>query len=143
MKKLVIFLFLAFVSTAIFCQNVAITVTNLKTSNGQVSLGIYKDQATFDKETPYLLKGFSKSGQVSGGTMKISLSLPPGDYGVTMLDDENNDSKMEYNWLSLPREGFGFSNYYTGGFSKPKFSDFRITVVAGKTTTATIKVRYL
>jgi len=143
MKKLVFCLFLAFSSITIFGQQVAITVTNLKTSYGQVNLGIYKDQATFDKETPYLLKGFSKSGQVSGGTMKINLSLPPGEYGVTMLDDENSDSKMEYNWLGLPREGFGFSNYYTGGFSKPQFSDFKITVVAGKTTTTTIKVRYL
>lgn len=143
MKKCMVCLFLVFVSATVFAQNVMITVTNLRSSNGQVSLGIYKDQATFDKETPYLFKGFPKAGQVTNGTMKFNLSLPPGEYGITMLDDENNNSKMEYNWIGLPKEGFGFSNYYTGGFSKPKFTDFKIIVEAGKNTSATIKVRYL
>jgi len=27
-----------------------------------------------------------------------------------LLDDENDNKKMDYNWFGLPQEGYGFSN---------------------------------
>ncbi|MCG9910545.1 MAG: DUF2141 domain-containing protein [Flavobacteriales bacterium] len=124
-------------------QSVSLSITNLKSSKGNVVLGIYKDQATFDKETPFLNKTFPKGNNVTNGTLKVNLDLPPGVYGITMLDDENADGKMEYTWYGMPEEGFGFSDYYHTGFMKPKFKSFAVTVTEGKTTISTLKVRYL
>ena len=33
-----------------------------------------------------------------------------GIYAISILDDENNNGKMDYRLGFLPREGFGFSN---------------------------------
>ena len=36
--------------------------------------------------------------------------LPPGDYAVRVLHDENGNGKMDSNPLGMPLEGYGFSN---------------------------------
>ena len=129
--------------SGIRAQQVAVTIHNIRSASGSMVLGIYKDQSSFEKESPAYNKVFSKPGQVSGGTMKVSFSLPPGEYGISLLDDENGDGKMEYTWYGMPDEGFGFADYYHTGWSKPKFDSFRVSVKAGETRAVQIKVRYL
>ncbi len=62
------------------------------------------------------------------GEMTIALSLKPGEYGIILLDDENDTEVMEYNVLGLPKEGFGFAGYYHRGIRRPEFDDFKFTV---------------
>lgn len=37
-------------------------------------------------------------------------NLPPGDYGVVAIHDENKNHKLDRNFLGIPKEGFGFAN---------------------------------
>lgn len=37
-------------------------------------------------------------------------NLPPGDYGVVAIHDENRNHKLDRNILGIPKEGFGFAN---------------------------------
>ena len=60
--------------------------------------------------------------------MKIKLKLKPGVYGITILDDENNNGKPEYNFIGLPKEGYGFSNFFLRGINRPQFNDFDFVV---------------
>jgi uncharacterized protein (DUF2141 family) len=56
--------------------------------------------------------------------------LPAGQYGIAVLDDENNNGKMDYGLL-LPAEGCGFSNYRHAGMRKLKFEDFHFLFKPG------------
>jgi uncharacterized protein (DUF2141 family) len=141
--QLLIFFLLAFLPRMASAQTIDLTITNLESSEGGIVLGIYRDQATFDKEEAAILKNFPKGANVSGSTLKVSFQLEPGVYGITLLDDANSDKKMNYNWLGMPKEGFGFSNYYHTGFSKPRFDSFKVTLGKGQRLAVTIKVRYL
>jgi uncharacterized protein (DUF2141 family) len=67
--------------------------------------------------------------------------IKPGTYGVVILDDENNNHKMDYGWI-LPQEGFGFSNYVHSGMIKPKLSKFSFTITKD-TKEIEIKVKYM
>ncbi len=138
-----IFIICLGVFSYIHAQTIDVTFTNLESSKGQIVMGLYQDQGTWDKEKPALTKYFPKGANVSGSTLKVTLNLTPGTWGLSMLDDTNEDYKMNYNWLGLPKEGFGFSNIYHTGWSKPKFKDFSVTLVAGQRISVTIKVRYL
>lgn len=64
----------------------------------------------------------------------------PGTYGVALLDDEDSDTKMDYG-LVMPKEGFGFSDYYHTGWSSPKFDDFKFELNGNKSIK--IQIRYL
>ena len=36
--------------------------------------------------------------------------LPPGTYAVQVMHDENDNGKLDSNFLGIPSEGYGFSN---------------------------------
>ncbi|MBK7290922.1 MAG: DUF2141 domain-containing protein [Chitinophagaceae bacterium] len=40
---------------------------------------------------------------------------------IAILHDENDDGKMNSNFLGLPKEGYGFSNNVMGNFGPPLF----------------------
>lgn len=131
----------AFQLSSLNGQNVEVMIKGIKSEKGQIVIGVFKDQETFHTEKAFLSKSFPKSG-IDKGEMKIQLSLEPGTYGLTLLDDENMNSLMEYNFLGIPREGFGFSDYWHTGITKPKFEDFSFILIAGEKRNVTIKIRY-
>lgn len=104
-------------------QNVELTITGIRSSEGKIRIGLFKDDQTFQKETAAQNFEFEKTG-LKNGEMTVQLELEPGIIGLSLLDDENDDSEMNYNFFGLPKEGFGFSNYYHSGFTKPVFDDF-------------------
>lgn len=114
----------------------------IKNSNGHIIISVYKNEADFKAEKPYMLKTFSKQN-VQNGSLKASLNLPEGTYGIAVLDDENKDKEMNYTMLGMPKEGFGFANYYHSGFSYPKFSDFSFQHQKANKQTAVVKLRYM
>ncbi len=73
---------------------------------------------------------------------KANFSLPPGVYGLVFVDDENNDGKMTNRKIGIPKEGFGFSNFYLKVLKKPKFSDFSFSLKENFETMQ-IRLRYM
>jgi uncharacterized protein (DUF2141 family) len=117
-----------------------VKVTDLRSSKGSLLIGLYKDQATFSKQIPYLSKKIEKS-KLRNGVVDFTLSLPIGTYGVTLLDDENGNGKCDYGFF-LPKEGFGFSDYYHRGLSSPKFDDFGFRLLKDDQSVV-VKVKYM
>lgn len=122
-------------------SRVIIKMTDIRSSAGCLRMGIYKDQESFKNEKP-LLKHTAFKNRMSSGVVTSDLMLEPGTYGIALLDDEDSDGDMDYG-LVLPNEGFGFSNYYHTGLTRPKLSSFSFTVTAGQTANVTIKVKYM
>src|SRR4030066_1427377 len=135
-------LLLIFSAITLNAQKVEVIITGIRSEKGQIAIGIFKDNETFRKEEPYLSKKFEKTG-ISKGEMKVQFSLEPGTYGLSLLDDENSNGKMEYKILGIPREGFGFSDYYHTGIKKPKFESFKFTINKDQTKKITIRIRYM
>ncbi len=123
-------------------QNVEVIIKGLRSERGQIAIGVFKDNETFQKEKAFLDKQFTKS-DISNGEMRVKFSLEPGVYGLSLLDDENSNGKMEYNFLGIPKEGFGFSDYYHSGFTKPKFDFFKFSIEQNQKRTITVKIRYM
>ncbi len=122
-------------------QNITLTVTGLRSAKGQVVVAVFKTAEAFKDSKPSQRFLFSKKS-VTNGTLRASCSLPAGTYGVAFVDDENGNGTMDDNFMGLPKEGFGFSNYYTSGMSRPAFSKFSFEV-ADRPVQLTLKTRYL
>lgn len=119
---------------------ISIKVTNIRNTKGTIQFQLYKDQKSFAAETPYKTYRLSKKG-VSGHTLRYKIKgLPAGSYGVALLDDENGNKKMDYGWV-MPKEGFGFSDYYHTAWSKPNYHKFKFYLKDDKSVT--MKVRYM
>lgn len=137
--KVLVLLFGSAISKA---QNVEVVFSGIRSSAGQIRLEVFIDEEGFEKEKGVAIKHYKKSNLING-TFTVKLDLPPGTYGLALLDDENNDDKMNYSFVGWPKEGFGFSNYYLTGLFKPKFEAFKFTVMKGQNQKVLMKIRYL
>ena len=58
----------------------------------------------------------------------ISFLLPPGRYGVVVLHDENENHKLDRDFLGWPKEGFGFSNNPRVYLTAPTFLQAEVNI---------------
>ena len=121
---------------------ISVIIKDIKTPNGQILMGIYKDDVSFDKEIAYKNVQAFKT-KISNGTLVVEVKLEPGKYGISLMDDENFNGKMDYNFIGIPKEGFGFSNYYHTGLTKPKLKSFLFEVIENKNTKVEVKMKYM
>lgn len=126
-KKNIILSFFLFVIVSIDAQTVIIEITDIKNAKGKIIISVFKDNDSFRKDEPFFDKCYDKTN-LKEDKMKISINLNMGTYGVVILDDENCNYKMEYNIIGIPKEGYGFSNFYHKGIIRPHFKDFSFTV---------------
>ena len=121
---------------------ISVIIKDIKTPNGQILMGIYKDDVSFDKEIAYKKVQAFKT-KISNGILVVEVKLEPGKYGISLMDDENFNGKMDYNFIGIPKEGFGFSNYYHTGLTKPKLKSFLFEVIENKNTKVEVKMKYM
>lgn len=140
----VIFLMVGlFTGNLLFAQtDVVVDVTNLRSDNGQIIVSFFEDEEAFEDEEPSMNKVFNKSS-VRDGKMQLKFTVPSGSYGLSFVDDENGNDELDYNFIGMPTEGFGFSDHYHTGMSKPALSQFKISVKSGKTNKVRCKIRYM
>jgi uncharacterized protein (DUF2141 family) len=121
-------------------ENVHIKVTDIRSKKGEVLVAVFKDQQGFKDNKPVKKQKYTKATIVNG-SISFTLSLEPGTYGISILDDENSNLKMDYNMVGMPKEGFGFADYFHSSLSRPTFSDFKFELKGDKNVVA--KLRYL
>ena len=122
-------------------EGVAVTITGLRNTNGHVLLSLFNDGEGFPNKPE---KAFRKERlNISAGKATIHLNtLPPGNYAIAILHDENDDLKMKTNWLGIPVEGYGFSNNVMGVMGPPSFTKAQFRITSGKAVSINIKTRY-
>ncbi len=121
---------------------VELSITHIRSEKGQFVIAIHKDADSFEKKVPHQ-KFVVKKSNIKNGVQKVIIHLEPGVYGISLLDDEDSDTKMNYNFMGMPTEGFGFPNYYHTGYSKPTFNDFKLTVTSKPGQNFVVKLRYI
>jgi len=67
--------------------------------------------------------------------------LAAGAYSVVVLHDENLNKKLDRNFLTIPKEGFGFANNPKVRLSAPKMKTASVNL-AGPVTEIDIKLIY-
>ncbi len=66
--------------------------------------------------------------------------LTPGEYGISVIHDENDNKRLDKSFVGLPFEGVGFSNNASAPFGPPKFEKVQFTVA--EQARQTIRMRY-
>jgi uncharacterized protein (DUF2141 family) len=141
-KVLCLFLVLCLNQRLAIAQNLEVVFSGIRSNLGQIVLSVYTNEQGFDKDIPLKRLTYKKT-QLKNGEITVTLNLPPGTYGLAMMDDENNNNEMNYNMFGIPKEGFGFSNYYLTGLFKPKFEVFKFTVLKDQKQKVQMKIRYM
>ena len=130
----------------VFCYNLnaqklTVKITNLRNDRGIIYLSFFDDNKSLKNETPLFSKTLSKENIYNNGLIVSFNDIPPGTYGVALLDDENSNNEMDYRFF-IPQEGYGFSNYYHTGISKPHIDEFSFNF-GKQDLEIDIKIKYL
>ncbi|MDD2411295.1 MAG: DUF2141 domain-containing protein [Bacteroidales bacterium] len=142
MKKIFIFIVLLASGFAmIHSQTITVKISGIKNSKGNIRLAFFASEEEYKKEDPRITKYISKEGLIDGCITAVYTDIRPGTYGIALLDDENKNGEMDYSFF-LPKEGFGFSDYYFKGLTKPSYKHFSFDIDKCDKTIH-IKVRYM
>ncbi|KLT65954.1 DUF2141 domain-containing protein [Pedobacter sp. BMA] len=117
-----------------------VNVNGIRTTKGNLIIQIYRDELSYENEQPYKQLIFKKN-EIESGSTTVKFSIESGVYGFTLVDDENANGRIDKNFIGVPKEGFGFSNFFMEKLKKPKFGQFQINV--NKTKNIGIKVKYI
>lgn len=141
MKRALLLLPALLAGLAATAQNVSLQLSGLRSGKGAICISVFRDNKSFMEDRPSTRLKFPKTA-VKNGALNVSLALGPGVWGIALLDDENDNGKMDNSMIGLPKEGFGFSNFFLSGMSRPTFSDFSFEVKAAPLTLNS-RIRYL
>ncbi len=120
-------------------NTITVQLNGIKQPSGQVLLSLFKSEEGFPTHPEKAFK-WSKA-KVTSSSLIISLDgLPPGNYAIAVVHDENSNDVMDRNWIGLPAEPYGISNNATGTFGPPKYDDAKFTVT-GKRDTIKIEMQ--
>lgn len=110
-----------------------IVIKNLENSKGQIIVD-FRDGNNKELKAHF--------GKIVDKQCIITINdLKPERYLFKYFHDENNNKKLDTNFIGIPKEGYGFSNNAKGNFGPP---DYKKTIFEVKNdTTVVCKAYYI
>lgn len=116
-----------------------VRITGLNNDKGKVAVALFASAADFPEQERALLGELTP---ITNKTAQVTFrNLRPGLYAIAVLHDENQNSKMDFNFLGMPLEGYGFSNDASAMFGPPSFADAAFKLKP-RPSAVSIKMRY-
>lgn len=121
-------------------SNVIINLSGMQNTNGKINVALYNSSSTFNNPNQACRELFL---DCIGPTMTITIdSLIQGEYAFAIFHDENNNQQIDQNLLSIPTEGFAFSNNAMGTFGPPNWTQAKFSIPASSTVNQTISLNF-
>ena len=129
MKKVIFLIIFSFVFLCYgFSQapevNIRVDITNVAVNGGTIYLVFFSTAENFRNESP----DYAFALQAQSGTVSQELSLPAGEYVISAFQDANNNQRLDSNFLGVPRELVGISNYFGRGLPSRNFDRQKIPI---------------
>ena len=103
-------------------SSIEVELSGLRNDKGHVLVSIFREESGFPEDATravYKVKvDINKDKAIANFN-----SVPNGVYAISVLHDENDDLKMDKNFVGLPREGYGFSNNVSRLTGPPSFKE--------------------
>jgi uncharacterized protein (DUF2141 family) len=112
-------------------SGIKLTINNIRNKTGFIQVNVFESESGYPDKAEFK---FTLSKDTIDAR-KIRMFIPiskPGSFGISILDDENRNEKMDFVFGIKPKEGFGFSNNpRVPGRKPPPFDETRIIFTGG------------
>jgi uncharacterized protein (DUF2141 family) len=108
-----------------------VKIQALESATGNILLELMDENET-------TLKSFIQKTDSTTCIIKVT-DIDRGIYAVKFFHDSNANGKMDFNWMGIPTEGFGFSNDAYGLFKPKKFKEWLFDISCDTTIYLTPK----
>ena len=109
----------ALFAAPLFAADIHLKVSGQKSDEGHYLVAVYRDAESFldSKKAVREVKVTTAEGK-AGFTLS---DLAPGTYAIAVIQDKNDNGKLDTNFLGIPKEPLGASNNAPLRFGPPKF----------------------
>jgi uncharacterized protein (DUF2141 family) len=99
-----------------------IDIDGFESDNGKALIAVFNNMDGYPTKPE---KAYKKLvAEIRNGNVRLVINgMPAGTYAVSVLHDENDNGKMDTNFLGIPSEKFGASNDAKGFMGPPSFED--------------------
>ncbi len=128
-------------TTAAATGTITVEVDRLRNEKGQVLFALFRSKTGFPK-APRRAAQRVTSEIRDGGARAVFENVPPGEFAVSVLHDEDGDFEVKTGLLGIPREGIGFSRNARATFGPPSFDDAKLNLAASANERLVIEIHY-
>jgi uncharacterized protein (DUF2141 family) len=112
----------ALVSAQAPCSVIHVKILNIRNNKGSIACALFESPEGFPKKFLHFATNIMIVKIRESEASCYFTNIPPGNYAMAVIHDENMNGKLDTNWLGIPKEGFGFSNQAKALLSAPSFS---------------------
>jgi uncharacterized protein (DUF2141 family) len=105
-----------------------VAVSNIKTEVGTLNIAIYNQPDDWLSDKVLTGATLVVEDEIKEGVITTTFDLEPGDYAISVHHDDNDNGKMDTNFIGIPKEPTGLSNGAVPKFGPPKYKDAVFTV---------------
>ncbi|NQX85617.1 MAG: DUF2141 domain-containing protein [Flavobacteriaceae bacterium] len=100
-------------------STIVVNVSEISSNKGKIIVGLYANSDDFLK---HIIDG--KRVEINNKSCSVSFkNIPEGTYAISLFHDENNDGKMDTNFMGIPTEDYGCSNDARDFMGPPEWED--------------------
>jgi len=105
-------------------NKILVKVEQINSSNGIVNVAIFNSEEDF-LNTPFM----SKVKEATNGELEFEFEdVPNGEYTISIYHDENENGKLDKNFIGIPSEPYGVSLEGKSMFGPPSYKDAMFTL---------------
>jgi uncharacterized protein (DUF2141 family) len=110
---------------------VTVQVHKVKSAQGDIRASLCENETAYKADT--CIKEVVLKAE-KGTTQLVFENVTPGTYGIQLMHDKNANGDMDFNFLGMPKEGYGFSNNAKPRLSQPSFKKISFNVTDASVT---------
>ncbi|HCM48687.1 MAG TPA: hypothetical protein DIS98_14705 [Colwellia sp.] len=115
---------IAVMSQQAVAADLTVNISEVNQGKGHVMVGLYSGSKAFNQGKAMLGSSVKATNEQEEVVFK---DLPAGEYAIKIYQDENSNDKLDFNFIGIPKEGYGFSNN-VGRFSRPEYQEAKFTI---------------
>ena len=116
-------------SAATQAATLTLVISNIQSDVGKMTISAYDSKDGWLKEDKAVSRtAIVVADHLQGDSLTTTMELEPGDYAISIHHDDNDNGKMDTNFIGIPKEPTGLSNGAVPKFGPPKFKDAAVTV---------------
>ena len=105
-----------------------VIISDVRSDIGVLNIGIYDNKNDWLGSSTVQKRSLTVLEHNVGGVVTTSFDVEPGEYAISVHHDDNDNGKMDSNFIGIPKEPTGLSNGAVPKFGPPKYKDaaFRV-----------------
>jgi uncharacterized protein (DUF2141 family) len=118
-------IFMLLIALPVQAATITVNVNKVKSAQGDIRASLCENEAAYIADK--CIKDIVIKAQ-KGTNQLVFQNIAPGIYGIQLFHDKNGNGDMDFNFLGIPKEGYGLSNNIKPKLSAPPFKKIAFTV---------------